>query len=578
MQGNLQVVIPNQVITNERTVLWVSELPDNITEMELETFFQEYKESILMIQINRSNKIIDPYAQRNLSATVIFKDHTRANEARQGLNLRKIRGKTVRIMWHEKDNKTRYNIQGNLFVKNIPSSMKPREFYEKFSAFGDIISAKLCEDEEGNHLGYGYVNYYNKEDADKAIKHLNEQDNGEGGKFEVCHFQKKNERFQSLSLNKNLYVKNIPEIFTDNNVKQLFSTYGHITWTKVYVDEQGRKSAIVSFDNEDSANRAKELNNSNIEGNELYVDTLQKKSDRKKILTSRIYDNNFRLNNQFLNCNLHVRNLPLDMTEDELLKIFSKFGEIKSVKIPKVLLVTKVNNEFKEIPMSKGFGYICFLDQEAARLAKEEMNEKLLPEYPNWKRPLLIDFFMPKYERTQVLNKLQQQYHNKQIPIITPFGNVPFNAPLGMPSHFANQFKMQPPFMSGPFNKYAPHGGNRKYPKKHVEPRVENKIVTPTVNITPQVPVSRVDDPDIKYLQSLEDESSKRDYIGEFLFKQVENHPLVVDNNFTIDVIGKVTGMILGIEDINEVIDITLNNENLTTRITEALNLLDSQA
>jgi polyadenylate-binding protein len=578
MQGNLQVVVPNQSSANERTVLWVSELPENITEMELETFFQEFKDSILIIQINRSNKLIDPYTQRNLTATVIFKDNKRANEARKGLNLRKIRGKTIRIMWHEKDNKTRYNIQGNIFVKNIPYLMKPREFYEKFAEFGDIISAKFCEDEEGNPLGYGYVNYYNKEDSDRAIKTLNEQDNGEGGKFEVCHFQKKNERFHSLSMNKNLYVKNIPENYTENNVKELFSTYGNITWTKVYVDEHGRKSAIVSYDNDDSANRAKELNDSKIDGNDLYVDTLQKKSDRKKILISRISDYNYKLNSQFLNCNLHVRNLPVDMTEEELYKLFSKYGEIKSVKIPKVMLVTKVNNEFKESPMSKGFGYICFLDQEAARLAKEEMNEKLLPDlYPNWKRPLLIDFFMPKYERVQVLNKLQQQYHNKQIPIISPYGNVPMNIPHGFQPNFPNQFKMQPPFMSGPFNKNAGYGG-RKYPKKQYEPRIENKYVNPIVIPTPQVPINKVDDPDIKYLQSLEDESSKRDYLGEFLFKKIENHQLALSNNFTIDIIGKVTGMILGIEDINEIIDITLNNEHLTTRITEAINILESQA
>lgn len=570
MQGNFQVVVPNQSMANEKTVLWVSELPENITEMELDTFFQEYRDSILVIQLNRS-KIIDPYAKRSLSATVIFKDHKRANEARKGLNLRKIRGKTVRIMWEERDNKSRYNIHGNLFVKNIPSSMKSREFYEKFAEFGDIISAKLCEDEEGNHLGYGYVNYYNKEDADRAIKTLNEQDNGEGAKLEVCHFQKKNERFHSLSLNKNLYVKNIPENHSEKNVKDLFSKYGNITWTKVYVDEHGRKSAIVSYDNDESANKAKELNNTKIDGNDLYVDTLQKKSDRKKILFSRISDNNYKLNSQFLNCNLHARNLPLDMTEEELYKVFSKFGEIKSVKIPKVILVTKVNNEFKEIPMSKGFGYICFLDQDAARSAIEEMNGKLLPDlYPDWKRPLLIDYFMPKYERVQVLNKLQQQFPNKNIPIMNPYGNVPFNVPHGFQPNFNNQYKMQPPFMSG--------AGGRKYQKRTFEPRVEQNTTAATVNITPQVPVNRVEEPDIKYLQSLEDESSKRDYLGEFLFKKIENHPLAVNNNFTIDIIGKVTGMILGIEDINEVIDITCNNENLNTRITEALNLLDSQA
>ena len=574
MQRNFQVVIPNQIIPNERTVLWVSELPENITEMELEIFFQEYKESILMIQINRSTKIFDPYTPRNSSATIIFKNHSHADEARKALNLRKLRGKTIRIMWHDKDNITRYNIQGNLFIKNIPLSMKSREFYEKFSKIGEIISAKLCEDDEGNHLGYGYINFYKKEDADTAISQYNEQDNGEGVKWEVCHFQKKNERFHSLSLNKNLYVKNLPESFTETNVKELFGIYGKITWTKVYSDEHSRKSANISYENEESALRAKELNNSKVEGNDLYVDTLQKKSDRKKILSSKITDYNYKLNSQYVNCNLHVRNLPNQMTEEELYRVFSKFGEIKSVKIPKIILVTKVNNQFKEILMSKGFGFICYVQEDYAKLAKEEMNHTLLDEYPNWKRPLLIDLFMPKYERLQVLNKSQQQTP-LHIPIMSQYGNFPFNVPHGLQPNYGNEFKMQGNFLS--YNKNF-NGPQPKFIKKQVEARVESKMIIPTANLTPQTAVNRLEDPDIKYLQSLEDESSKRDYLGEFLFKKIENHPLALNNNFTIDVIGKVTGMILGIEDINEVIDITIHNDNLHTRITEALNLLESQS
>ena len=36
--------------------------------------------------------------------------------------------------------------------------------------FGDISSAKINEDIEGNHLGYGYVTYYDPQSAENAIK------------------------------------------------------------------------------------------------------------------------------------------------------------------------------------------------------------------------------------------------------------------------------------------------------------------------------------------------------------------------------------------------------------------------
>jgi polyadenylate-binding protein len=578
MNKSLKVVVPNQFGTTERTVLFVSELPDSVSEKDIEIFFGDYKENILVIQMHRSGRQMDHFAPKNQNATVIFRDHSVADEARRGLNLRKLRGKTLRIMWHEKDNRDRYNNMGNLFVKYVPSDVKSREFYEKFSEFGDIVSAKLCEDEEGNHLGYGYVNYYSKESAEKAIKNLNEKEVWAGLKLEVAHFQRKNERLQSMSVNKNLYVKNLPHEYNEESVKSLFCKYGTVTWTKVYLDEQGRKSAIVSYDNEQSANMAKELNGSNIQGNELYVDTLQKKTDRRRILTSKIIDNNHKLNSQFKDCNLHIRNLPTDLTEEALFDAFSKYGEIKSVKLPKVLLTTKVMGQFKEYLINKGFGYVCYVDQESAKVAREELSGKIFPGFENWKRPMLIDFFMPKYERNQMLNKLNQDPTGRQLPPFNQQG-MPFTMPINMHPNMALQHvKMHgAPMQHKDFKK-----GNRYQNKIDNALNYDNSAVVSQVPITQVTPVAtpvvKIEDPDVKYLQSLDDEGAKRDYLGEFLFRKIENHPLILNNNHTIDTIGKITGMILGIEDINEIIDITTNHENLTVRISEAINLIETQA
>ncbi len=548
MNNHLQVVVPQNLSGESgRTVLFVSELNDNITESDLENFFQDFKESILVIQINRMNRMMESIAPKNLTATVIFKDHTKADEARKALNLRKMRGKTVRIMWHEKDNSVRYNTHGNLFIKNVSNDVKPRDFYEKFLEFGDVISAKLCEDEDGNHYGYGYVSYYNPESAEAAIKGLHDKEVWDGQKLEVVKFQKKNERFQNLTINKNLYIKNLPEKYNESSLKKMFESYGTITWTKVMTDLNGRKSAIVSFDSEESVQKARELNNSVVEGNELYVDSLMKKSDRKKILSSRINDNNYKLNSQFKNCNLHLRNIPDGLDENSLSSGFEKFGEIKSVKIPKMMLVTKINNEFKEIPMSKGFAYVCFVEQEAAKRAKEEMNNTFLPGFENAKRPILVDFFMPKYERRQMLNRIQQQYPGKQLPMVNPYGGNPFGISMNLHPNLVKHIKPQ------------------AYQNKPV--KQQDKVHT--------APLVKTDDPDVNYLRSLEDDVAKKDYLGEFIFKKIENHPLSQSYNFTIDTIGKITGMILGIENINEIVEITINHDNLTGRITEALSLLN---
>ena len=98
----------------------------------------------------------------------------------------------------------------------------------------------------------------------------------------------------------------------------------------------------------------------------------------------------------------------------------------------------------------------------------------------------------------------------------------------------------------------------------------------PNINlINPNTSSKLIEEPDINYLNSLEDDNAKKDYLGEFIFKSIENHPMTIKRNLTIDEIGKITGMILGIEDIQEIIDISRDQRNLNNRIQEALELLD---
>jgi hypothetical protein len=80
-----------------------------------------------------------------------------------------------------------------------------------------------------------------------------------------------------------------------------------------------------------------------------------------------------------------------------------------------------------------------------------------------------------------------------------------------------------------------------------------------------------------QYYESIEEESDKRNYLGEIIFKKIENHPINHQYNLTNDVISRMTGMFLGIADINEVIDIVTNDEILSSRIIEALDLLKSK-
>ena len=546
-----------------KTVLFISELPDNILDTELEDFFSEYKDNILMIQIERNSKNYDFFNTRKPKATIIFKDHDKANDARNNLNMKRLKGKALNIMWHEKDNSIRYNNTSNIFVKGIPPEVKPREVFELFNKYGEIISIKICEDEDGNLLGYGYINYYSLDSAENAIKELNKKKIW-NSVLEIEHIQKKNERLQSNLGNNSIYIKNIPDKINENDMKDLFKEFGEITWSKIILDNNGRKFAIIVYSKSESALKAKEEMNDKIIANSeigLYVDLLQKKSERKRILISKIGDINNKLNQEFKNCNLYIKNLPYDLTDDKLREIFSKYGEIKSVKISKFTLVTKIKDELKEIEQSRGFGYVCYTNPESATKAIEDLNEKNLPGYENAKRPVIISLFMPKYERKQFLNKLQSNPMSR-FPLI-----------MGLP------YNIMPPMIpNGNYNQRYRNNYNRKN-KKQNNYNTNNNNSNNNNNVHNNInhTNNKEDELNLSYLESLENDEAKKEYLGEFLFKKIESHPLAHKKNFTIDIIGRITGMILGIQDIKEIYDITVNDDILTSRINEALNLLESQ-
>ena len=548
---------PHNVMAS-KNILFVSNLIDNISEGDLEIFFESFKENIFVINLNRNQRHND--LQRGQSANIIFKDQTSAEEALYQLNLRKLRGKTIRISPFEKENSVRYsNNNGNLFVKNIPEIISAREFYETFSKFGKIISARLGEDDEGNHYGYGYLQYDSEDSVKNAFEAV-EKGNIFGVKLEIEKFLRKNERlpqtFSSSSTeNKTIYVKNTNEktnLLSENRLREIFNKFGKITWFKIFKDRNLREFAIISYEGDGNALQARsELNEKKIDENVLFVDILMKKSERKRALNNKINENTNNLNTLYKECNLHIRNLPFEIKEEELHTIFSKYGEIQSIKIAKYILVTKVNDEFKEYPMSKGFGYICFKNKEAAKLAKEELNEKFLPNSDKQKRPLLIDFFQSKFERKL---QLQNQIYPKNAPM---FGVLPpFNMQQALYGKFGPNVARNPKF-------------NQNYNKN---PQQMQGYPSQIPQIIPQ---KQVEMPDLVYLESLEDDSQKRDYLGEFIFKSIENNTLTQKKNLTIDDIGKITGMILGIEDILEIIDIAKNPSNLDSRIQEALELLE---
>ena len=97
----------------------------------------------------------------------------------------------------------------NVFVKKISPDVKPKEFHDFFSKYGNIVSAKLVEDEEGDSIGCGFVLYDSSESAKQAIKEAN---NFEWkGKKIFCGQFIKNKPKKAPQFN-TVYVKNLAKV------------------------------------------------------------------------------------------------------------------------------------------------------------------------------------------------------------------------------------------------------------------------------------------------------------------------------------------------------------------------------
>jgi len=64
-----------------------------------------------------------------------------------------------------------------LYVGNLPWSVDDQKLQEVFSAHGTVTSAKVISDKYTRRSkGFGFVEFENDEDADKAIAALHESD------------------------------------------------------------------------------------------------------------------------------------------------------------------------------------------------------------------------------------------------------------------------------------------------------------------------------------------------------------------------------------------------------------------
>jgi ELAV like protein 2/3/4 len=131
----------------------------------------------------------------------------------------------------------------NLIVNYLPQTFSYDELKSLFGRFGKLESCKLVFDKmTGQSLCYGFVNFVNIEDADRAHRELN------GVKLQNKQIKVSFARPSSESIKgANLYVSGLPKSWTTNEFNLYFSQCGQIITSRILNNPENNQSKGVGF-------------------------------------------------------------------------------------------------------------------------------------------------------------------------------------------------------------------------------------------------------------------------------------------------------------------------------------------
>ncbi|KAL6503206.1 poly(A) binding protein Pab2 [Orobanche hederae] len=430
---NVAATAPNGAAAGQflSTSLYVGDLDVNVTDDQLYEMFSQVGQ-VLSVRVCR-----DLSTRRSLGyGYVNYSNPHDAARAMELLNFTPLSNKMIRVMYSHRDPSIRKSGTANIFIKNLDKTIDNKALHDTFSSFGNILSCKIATDHIGQSKGYGFVQFDTEEAAQNAIDKLNGMLINDKQVF-VGHFLRKQERDTAIVKTKfnNVFVKNLAESTTDEDLKNIFGEYGTITSSVVMRDADGKSKCFgfVNFENADAAAKAVEaLNGKKFDEKEWYVGKAQKKSEREQELKSRFEQTTRESVDKFKGVNLYVKNLDDSIDDERLKELFSEFGTITSCKVMR-----------DPSGISRGSGFVAFSTPEEASRALSEMNTKMVIS-----KPLYVALAQRKEERRA---RLQAQFSQMR-PVAMPASIAP-RMPLyspGAPGIGQQLFYGQAPAMVPP--------------------------------------------------------------------------------------------------------------------------------
>jgi len=238
----------------------------------------------------------------------------------------------------------------SLYVGDLAPDVNEALLFEIFNAVGPVASIRVCRDAiTRRSLGYGYVNYHNVVDAERALDTMNFTNIGS----KPCRimWSQRDPALRKSGVG-NIFVKNLDPSIDHKALYDTFSMFGNILSCKVAMSPNGESLGygFVHYETEESATKAIEkVDGMVISGSHVQVARWKPRSERSGDL------------NKFTN--VYVKGLPESINSEGLRAMFEKFGVVTSF-----LLAEDENGK------SKCFGFVNFERPEDAEVAVQKLN------------------------------------------------------------------------------------------------------------------------------------------------------------------------------------------------------------